>query len=388
MATALTVGVAVPDLSEYTAIDPSWGIGDPRLQVEAAAQGLRAAGRLPVHGRDIGFVFERYRSNQSDEKVAAARRLAAAGPVAVLGGRDFTEGALWLARHGVPVIDVNAVPRATFEDTGPYLFTLRTAQDELYRGFVRWAANGGRLDGRTIGVFSDRLTRQATAAALEQLEQAGHPAHAVVHSEGRGVGSEQDDSVPVRFRADGVDLVLGFVGGSSWIATLRAAAAIGFHPSLLDLETGEHTNDVTARCLPPDLYDGTEAVAMSRVGDVAAGWPLAPATEQAVAAYEMHSGTRLDRSVPIRTGEWSNTLISADLVSLLAEGLERAGSDPTSDALVSALETVSSLPMASGADVTFRPGEHWGFRGLRTIRWNAARATWVAEADFQPLDSL
>jgi hypothetical protein len=383
MARPLTVGVAVPDLSEYIALDPCWGIGDPQRQCEAAVDGWRRAGRLPIHGRDVRLVFRSYRSNQPDEKVAAARGLAEEEHAfAVLGGRDFTEGAIWLAGAGVPVIDVNAVPSSTLIAHAPWMFTLRAAQDVLYRAFVRWADHGGHLAGRVIGVFNDRLTRASTQAALVQLRQLGYDARTVIDSEGVGAGSERDDDAPARFAADGVDLVLGFVGGSSWINTLRACAARGYSPALVDLETGEHTNDVTARFQPPELYRGTLALSMSRVGDLAAGAPLAPATERALVAYEQSTGEPVARDVPVATGAWSNLLITADLVDLVLAGLELAGPDPAPAVFVAGLEQVRARPMASGGDVTFRSGEHWGFRAGRTIRWDASRSTWVAESAF------
>jgi hypothetical protein len=379
----LTIGVAVPDLSEYTALDPCWGIGDPAAQVAAAVERHRQSGALPVHGRDVRLVFASYRSNQEAEKIAAARRLLEdEGAFAVIGARDFTDGALWLASAGVPVIDVNAVPAALLDGAAPWLFTLRAAQDVLYRSFVRWAERGGHLAGRTIGVFCDRLTRESAASAVAELRRLGHEVATIVDSEGVGAGSEQDESAPVRFAADGVDLVLGFVGGSSWIYTLRTAADIGYRPHLVDLETGEHTNDVTARFFPADLYDGTLAMTMSRIGDVAAGWPLAAETERALAAYEAGNGGAVARTAPVTSGEFSNVLISSDLVTLLVAGLGRAGPDPTPGALVSGLEQLRAVPMASGADVTFRPGEHWGFRAARTIRWDAARCAWTAVTGF------
>jgi hypothetical protein len=379
----LTIGVAVPDLSEYTALDACWGIGDPAAQAAAAVEGRRRAGALPVHGRDVRLAFASYRSNQAVEKVAAARTLAEdEGAFAVLGGRDFTDGALWLAASGVPVIDVNAVPAAVLEGAAPWMFTLRAAQDVLYRSFVGWADRGGHLAGRAIGVFCDRLTRVSSAATVDELRRRGHEVRTIIDSEGAGVGSEHDESAPVRFAADGVDLVLGFVGGSSWINTLRAAAAMDYRPHLVDLETGEHTNDVTARFFPPELYDGTLAMTMSRIGDAAAGRPLAPETERALVAYEEWTGATVARTAPVTSGEFSNLLITSDLVALLVEGLRRAGPDPTPAAFVAGLEQLSAVPMASGADVTFRPGEHWGFRAARTVRWDANRSAWMAVTGF------
>ncbi len=382
MVDELTIGIAVPDLSEYVALDRSWGIGDPEQQCIAAVERCRGDGRIPIHGRDLRLVFASYRSNQPAEKVDAARRLVDEGAFAVLGGRDFTDGALWLAAAKVPVIDVNAVPSTTLELAAPWLFTLRAAQDVLYRSFVAWAHAGGHLDGRVIGIFCDRLTRQATAAAIDALRRLGHDVRTVIDSDGIGVGSEHDESAPARFAGDGVDLLLGFVGGSSWINTLRAAQRIGYRPQLLDLETGEHTNDVTAQRFPPDLYNGTLALTMSRVGDVAAARPLGAETARALEAYERWRAVPDASADAMPSGEWSNVLITSDLVTLLVEGLRCAGPDPERAALVAGLEQLCSVPMASGADVTFGRGEHWGFRAARTIRWDADRGAWTAVTDF------
>jgi len=134
--------------------------------------------------------------------------------------------------------------------------------------------------------------------------------------------------------------------------------------------------------LPPELYDGTLALTMSRVGDLAAGRPLSAETGAALEAYERWSGRPAATVATMTSGEWSNVLITSDLVTLLVEGLRCAGPDPEPAALVAGLEQLRSVPMASGADVTFGRGEHWGFRAARTIRWDADRGAWTAVTDF------
>ena len=201
----------------------------------------------------------------------------------MLGGRDFTDGSLWLAAAGVPVIDVNALPTTTLDDAAPWLFTLRTAQDVLYRSFVRWAQRGGHLDGRVIGVFCDRLTRQSAAAAVDELHRLGHEVRTVDRLRG---ASERAASTTSRPRSasppTASTCVLGFVGGSSWINTLARRRP----PSATDRTSSTWRRGSTPTTSPPadirqDLYDGTLALTMSRVGDVAAGWPLAAETDQA-----------------------------------------------------------------------------------------------------------
>jgi hypothetical protein len=378
----LDVGVAVPDVGEYAAIDPAWGIGDPREQVLSALDGMRANGRLPVDGHDVRPSFASYASNDAAGKVEAARELAAADPVAILGGRDFSDGSRWIvANTSIPVIDVNAVPSASLSTAGPTLFTLRTAQDVLYRAAVRWADSSGWLAGRRIGVFSDRLTEQSAEAACEELRRLDHDVVVWIPSDGTGVGSDADESAVPTFVDAGVDVVFPFVGGSSWIATLRHAAAAGYRPHIIELETGEHTNDVAARRFPPELYDGTVALTMSRAGEVTGGFPIGTETQRCLDAFERATGRGLDPSGPAVSGELSNALLGWDLTLLLVEGLRHAG--PAG--LVDGLEQIREQPIASGGNVTFEPGAHWGIRQVRTIQWRADPGMWVATSPFRPI---
>jgi hypothetical protein len=376
----LDVGVAVPDVGEYAAIDPAWGIGDPREQVLSALDGMRADGRLPVHGQDVRPSFASYASNDVAGKVEAARELAASSPVAILGGRDFSDGARWIAANtSIPVIDVNALPSASLTAAGPSLFTLRTAQDVLYRAAVRWADANGWLAGRRIGVFSDRLTEQSAEAACRELRRLGHDVAVWIRSDGTGVGSDADDSAVSTFSDAGVEVVFPFVGGSSWIATVRHAADAGYRPHIIELETGEHTNDVAARRFPPDLYDGTVALTMSRGGEVAGGFPLGAETARCLDRFERATGRRLDTDGPAVSGELSNTLLSWDLTLLLVEGVRLAG--PAG--LVGGLEHIRGQPIASGGDVTFEPDAHWGIRQVRSIQWRSDLGMWVATSPFR-----
>ena len=384
----LDVGVAVPDVGEYAAIDPAWGIGDPREQVLSALDGMRAVGRLPVHGQDVRPSFASYASNDARGKVEAARQLAASGPVAIIGARDFSDGARWIAANTpIPVIDVNALPTASLTAAGRSLFTLRTAQDVLYRAAVRWADSNGWLAGRRIGVFSDRLTEQSAAEACDELNRLGHDVRTWIRSDGTGVGSEADESAVTTFADAGVEVVFPFVGGSSWIATLRHAAAAGYRPHIVELETGEHTNDVTARRFPPDLYEGTVALTMSRGGEVAGGFPLGGEAERCLDSLERATGRRLDPDGPAVSGELSNTLLSWDLMLLLVEGLRLAGGDAAPARLIDGLERIHGQPIASGGDVSFAPGTHWGIRQVRTIEWRARRGMWVATSPFRAIDA-
>ena len=291
---AIRIGVAVPDVAEFVAIDPAYGIGDHAAQIAAVVDRWRRDGTLPVKGRDIELSVRSFDSISRTSKRAAADGFAEDGVLAVLGARDFTYGAVRLAeRHGIPVIDVNAIPRSLHAWTAPWLFTLRAAQDLVYVTFVRWAHRRGLLDGSRIGAFSDRFTSVSTECALAELASLGQRIVTHVRSDGAGVGSDNDEQAARHFQTIGVDTILPFVSGSSLARTLAHADSIGYRPRVIDLDTGEHATDVSASMMPPSIYDGTVALVMSRVGEIPAGRPLDARAEHAIADVERYSGTTL-----------------------------------------------------------------------------------------------
>ena len=330
-------------------------------------------------------MFRTFSSTSIEHKREIADRFAADEVLAVLGARDFTYGAVRLAEtHHVPVIDVNAVPTAVLTRTAPWMFTIRAAQDLVYLTFVAWAHRSGLLDGRRIGVFSDRYTARSAATAITRLEQLGHRPVAHVESDGVGVGSDHDHAAAERFAEAGVDLVLPFVSGSSMARMLTTLAGAGSQARVLDLETGEHVTDVSGSVMPQAIYEGTPALAMSRVGEVAAGLPFDPVAERAVAAVERTIGRTIERTGRDSSGELSNILMMADVVGVLVSGLRIAGSDGADPgALVAAIESISQMPSASGGRITYRAGEHWGCREMRQIEWR--HGAWRVVGEYAPM---
>jgi len=54
------------------------------------------------------------------------------------------------------------------------------------------------------------------------------------------------------------------------------------------------------------------------------------------------------------------------------------------DSLVAAIERIDAMPSASGGQLRFRAGEHWGCRELRRIEWRDR--AWRVLSDYQPID--
>lgn len=379
----VAIGVAVADMSDFESIDPAYGIGDQQRQVEALVDHELAVGGVPECG-EPRLIFREFSSVDIGHKRAVADAFAADGVLAVLGARDFTYGSVRLAEtHHVPVLDVNAVPRSVFARTDPWLFTIRCAQDLVYRTYAQWAHDTGRLDGRTIGVFSDRYTAVSTGIAIEYLSQKGHRVAVHVDSDGVGVGSDRDALAARTFADARVDLVMPFVSGSSLAGMLRVADRIGFRPTILDLETGEHATDVSGAAMPPSIYEGTSALVMTRVGELAAGRPLDAYADEAIGVVEAATQRELGRSGRDSSGTISNVLLVRDLARLSIEALRRAGPGVDRARFVESMHGFRDVASASGGRVSFGPDEHWGCREMREVVWTEGQ--WKVVGDYAPV---
>ena len=377
----ITIGVAYPDVSAFATLNQKFSIGDPEQQAAAVLDGWRRDGLLPVNGTDIELVFRKYSIINSSDKLGACTGFAQDDDVfAVVSGRDFTVGAECLAsRFDIPTIDLMGASPSVY-DRAPRLFTIRPSEAEVLRAYVQWADREGIFDDATVGIFWDTRSEEAVDAFKEAMAAAGHSIAVEVASDGEGIGSPQDQISVERFLAAGVDSAVLLVGTSSVSNFMHFAESQNYRPAYRSMEWASHIGDVASGSLPQEQYDGTLAMTVSRVGEIAAGMPLNAETEACVSNYERFSGTDIARSSP-ETAEWAQILYTCDLMSVLLAGLQGASDDLTRESLVASLESLEGFGLAAWGDLTFGPGDHSGVQQFRTVEWSADCLCWTARTD-------
>ena len=377
----ITVGLAYPDVSAFATLNKKFSIGDPEQQAAAVLDGWRRDGLLPANGTDIELVFRKYSIINTSDKLGVCTGFAQDDEVfAVVSGRDFTVGAECLAsRFDIPTIDLMGASPSVY-DRAPRLFTIRPSEAEVLRAYVQWADGEGLFDGATVGIFWDTRSEEAVDAFKEAMAAAGHSIAVEVASDGEGIGSPQDQISVERFLAAGVDTAVLLVGTSSVSNFMHFAESQNYRPAYRSMEWASHIGDVASGSLPQEQYDGTLAMTVSRVGEIAAGIPLNAEAEACVSNYERFSGTDLARSSP-ETAEWAQILYTCDLMSVLLAGLQGAGDDLTRESLVASLESLQGFPLAAWGDLTFGPGDHAGVQQFRTVEWSADCLCWTARTE-------
>lgn len=382
-AETIKIGVALPDIEAFARINEAFDVGDQEAQINAPFDAWRDEGILPLHDRDVELVVRRYNILNADDKVATCRAFAQDDDVfAVVAGRNFTEGSTCLAqRFQIPVIDTDGALSSQYEAGAPYLFTLRSGLNDYFVAVARWGVEMGFLDG-ALGLFWETRLEEAVNDMKAEMEALGVNLASEISASGEGIGTPQDKVAMQRFQADGVEVVLPLIGGSSMIAALTFAEEQGYRPQYISTDYGTHTADVATGPYPPEQFDGMHALTVFRVGEIAADMELADATTECIENYEAFTGETVEIEAP-ESGAWTNILLMCDLANIVRAGLENAGEDLTQESFVAGLEAIDGLELAGHGAVTYGPGEHGGVSEFRTVQWSADCTCWVAQGDFE-----
>ena len=378
------IGVAYPDLAAFAVLNEEFGIGDPEAQALAVVDGWAREGLLPA---DIGveLVFGKYNILSDHEKVGVCTAFAQDYDVfAAVSSVNFTIGAECLAtRFQIPIIDTDGAPPSLYQRGAPWLFTLRTDHAKHLRSYAQWGADSGLFDGATVGLYYETDLDEGVEEMREQFAAAGFEIASETATTGEGVGAAEDPIAVQRFIADGVDVVLPLVGGTSIAGVIGFSESQGYRPRYLSTDYGEHTADVQAKTLPPEQYDGVLAMTMKRAGEIAAGMVNEEA-ETCLSNYERYSGEDIERRAP-ETGEYASILRTCDLLSLVLSGLHGAAGDLTKENFVAALESLGDFIPAGVGPGTFGPSDHSLVDYYRAIQWDAGCPCWTAVSDFKPM---
>ncbi|MCE9620985.1 MAG: ABC transporter substrate-binding protein [Actinomycetia bacterium] len=381
-ATVIKIGFAYPDLSGIAALNPKAGLGDPALQAEAVVNGWMRDGLLPA-GMTIELVPEAYNIIDRSAQEGVCVSLAEDHDVfAVAAGIQFLRGTECLAdRYSVPVIGADGTSRDSYERGAPYMFTLRADTETQLRTFGRWAVESGALEGKRIGLYYETPLEAGVAAMKDEFAAAGYEVVSESTSTGIGMGGPEDIVAWQRFIEDDVDVVLPLIGSSSAQSGYFFAAEQGYQPLVLDLDYEEHTQDLVGKT-NPDWYVGTQAMTMTRVGEIGTEFDTA-AAEACLANYESYAGVDIPRTSPT-SPETNSILQTCDVLAVVLAGLQSMTA-PDADAFVAGIENAGEFHFASVGDGAFSATDHSATDNYRIVQFSGDCTCWVAISDFAPM---
>ena len=382
----IKIGVAIPDIGPF-AVVPEFNLGDMRGHFEAILDRWKREGALPVHGRNIEFVYRVF-SIIGDEDVASCNGFVKDDQVfMVIGIRSYEGGAECLAdRFDTPVVTLEfASPQGegAYQRMHPYLFTLRASAERSAANFVQWAHEGGHLNGKKIGIYHEPDAEPTFNTVKSRLEAFGYEV-AEEATTNRKEGSANDSVAVQRFRSAGIDLVILQVSALAASNFMENANSQAYRPTYIDSDYGDHTSDAASTTHPPAQYDQTLAMTMTRVGEVATTGQLSPPGEACVSNFERYSGRTINRGPP-ETAEMMVMLQGCDEANIVMSSLQRVGRNLNRATFIAGVDSLDQLVGAFHGSYQFTPQKHHGANSQRTVQWLASCECWTAKNNFGPL---
>jgi ABC-type branched-subunit amino acid transport system substrate-binding protein len=379
----IRIGVGVPSLGALAALGPNYDFGDPRAHMAALLAAWKRAGLVPVNGHDVEFVYRTYSIVSADEQKAACAGWVKDDRVfAVFALQYFFADACPAVQHDVPFVTASDYEQSLMDRGAPYLFTLSSTTDRILRNWAHWADGAGLLRGKRIGLYY-RGTNTAVPALKQELAKLGATVVEEVTTDNDATGSAQEGIAVQRFRASRVDVAWLVVSAINQTNFMQQAQAQGYRPAYLAADLFSSTTDTATGTYPPDQYEGTGAMTVTRLGEIRAGIPPTSSARFCVDAYARASGREVVYEE--RPAEWYLLQQNCDTASVVLEGLRLAGPGPSRDAFVAGLERLVVTNLGVYSDVSFRRGKHDGTDQQRTLRWSRRCTCWRAEGAFAPM---
>lgn len=387
-ATAISLGVGLPDLSAIGALGPGYDQGDPRQHVEGVLRQLRAEGRLPVHGRDIEPIYRSYNILSADAQRSVCEAFGIDHVVfAVMAISNFGAGNECTAREfQIPTFTSDGSTDAIHAASAPNLFTLQMTTDRMFRNFVAWAHRDRLLTGKRIGVYFSADPAAAKVVrdnVIQPIEALGHVVVTKVQTSDPATGGPTDAIAVQRFASDRVDTGILLVTALAKTNFFNHAESQGYRPRYLENDLASSTTDTATGTYPKDQFDGTPAFTGLRFGELNAGLPEPAESQWCRAAIRRHTQRDIPRQG--RDAEYIAANRACDEILTILHGLEQAGPALTRASFIRGVETIRNSAAGIHGNLTFGPGRHDGTSSWRRIGWTKGCSCWKVSSEITPL---
>ena len=373
---AVHISLIVADLSILTQQHLAPDIGDPGKVAKAVVDDINAHGgvagkQLAVTVRPIpntavatAATMQQVCVQATEEDQPFAVVITAAVPVSVVQCSAIG--------HNELTVTMDAWQQAVYSDAKGRLFSVGTsgsADIERQYGFApALLQTQHALDGKTVGILNQDqpADRAAAATALKAaLAKAGIPVAAEATAPVQSLSScSQTDAAIQRMQQAKVNFVFLLAENLCGSSLVNAANKVGYKPQWATL--GNNVSNTVAQFYSPskDNYDGA--------------WGLGGAAGQ-----ESAEARTCNDIVSRRTGvhyqpgtdAYGFTSLTCLQIQTLANAMNAAGQPLTPDAVIRALEAMSSVPMNSGPPGTLSAAKHDAGDYLWLERYTAATGT-------------
>ena len=382
---SITIGIGLLNLGALKSLGPAFDNGDRRAHFESILAAWKRDRVVPVHGRDIRFVYREYDPiNVETQRAACAGLIQDGKAFAVVFDSTSPIASECVAReYETPVLTSDAPADEAFARSKGNLFTLQMSLSRMLRNVPHWAkANGVLVTGKSrVGIYhlDDPATSDLVARTLRpEFTKLGF--EPVIATTDQSLGGPGDALAVQQFQARQVNVVVLLTSKAGF---MQQAQARGYKPQYIDNDYLSGTTNTATSTYPADHFNGAKGITGQRYGEWKAGLAPPASARACVETYRRASGKTIDANA--REAEYVALNKACDATQVLMLGLQRAGPDLTHRGLVAAFETIKDLQLSIHGDITFAPGKHHGTELQRTVEWTSACRCWKAKGSFGPL---
>jgi ABC-type branched-subunit amino acid transport system substrate-binding protein len=307
-----------------------------------------------VHGRKLRLVALDDEHDPS-HTTQVMRELVENRKVFGIVGNVGTAGATAALRYAVEkkVIFFGALTGSEVVHKKPpehYVFNYRPSFAEETAAAVRYLVDVRRVQPSQIAVFyqDDEMGQAALAGVREQMHDLKQDPAELVH-------------VTYRRNTADVSAAVSQIGKEQ----NRVRAVVLIATSQAALQFIQQVKDLGLNLILTNVSEVNASVLAEGLVTAGAGYTSGVVVTQVVPLPSSKASAALEYQAALAkytVGEKPDFVTFEGFIvgRLLLEGLRRAGKDPTTEALVTALEGIHDLDLGTGAPITFGPGDHQG----------------------------
>lgn len=342
-----------------------------------------------INGRTLEVIPEKFGVIAAADMLAACTKVTEDEKVfMVLGGFTANDANLCVTQqHATPLLSTfgSGFNRAVTSKAKAPWATPSASDERGVKALVQALSRQGRLDGKTIGVYGGSTSsRSLVDLTLSTLKDAGYTVKSTAindapASDGQAV-INQDKLIGTKFKDDGVDVV--FVLFS--VPPGANFDAVGFYPALYSPQSGL----VAAGAFTNPYAKFPVVGALGASADPAQGFD-SPEMQRCRAIWTRATGKvikpPLEEQKDGKSSSFTAMATACTALRIFVDAATAAGPDLTPATWQRGLESLGTIPVASGTAASFGPNKPDGQDSFQLQRFNPV---WKSGSGAQQLLAL
>lgn len=356
-------------------IGMSWAatMQDPMVYVQPFVDDLNARGG--VNGRKVIMQLVEYQTVSNDDMRAQCIKAADDMKVfgAISGVGFWGPGEVCLGEKKIPTLTYNSASAdQLYRQEAGWVRETVMNKDRIGRNLIDWLVSSGTVKPSTrIGVpyLDNPEYKQVTEKVLlPYLKEKGlNVVQKAAFSTSYDETPQQAASAVMVFKNANVQFVFPALTWWEMYHFLNQAKTQDYKPVYTTSDFGELAKDPAASIFPPEQWEGTRGIAITRTGEIAAGKPKTPQQKECESLFTKSGGQIQNASD--RDYVW----IVCEHLRLFENAARAAGNNLTRTRYLDALSALGRYDdrVAISDTLEFRPGKYDTADQFAIVQWHA-----------------